>query len=121
MEECRVTRADKILKLCITCFWIGVQSGEHGGERGVYGRNAPYSVETTTWTTPTCETAVVVRPRFAQVGRVRKALEIIQRSPESFKLRLTLEDWVDEAIGSMRSLDVLKVARAPEVWQPKNP
>ncbi len=71
--------------------------------------------------TPTCETAVVVSPKFAQVGRVRKALEIINGAQESFKLRLTFEDWVDEAIGSKRSLDVLKVAKSAKGVAAKKP
>jgi len=67
------------------------------------------------------ETTVIVSPSFAKVESVKKAVQIVNQAQGSFKLKLSLEDWVDESIGSKRSLDVLRVSRSAKGTTAKEP
>ena len=67
------------------------------------------------------QTTVIVSPKFAKVGKIKKALEIVNQAQDSFKLNLLLEDWVDEGIGSKRSLDVVQVAKSTKGTTTKEP
>jgi hypothetical protein len=63
----------------------------------------------------------IVSPHFAKIASVKKALDIINESQESFYLKLHLDDWVDEAAGSKRSLDVIQVAKSAKGAAAKEP
>ncbi len=70
---------------------------------------------------PPLEIKVVVSPGFVRLASVSKAVDIVNQQQDSFKLKILMDDWVDESSSGRQNLDVRLVARSPKGSSAKEP